>query len=159
MHLKSLAFAAALVLACVAPVATAAQTSTASRKVSIGFLRTADTFWTGSMPLAPCVRSRPRLRRLLVSDVTPRVLTATQERHGELVGELLAPPPLVAAATAAARRCATAATQATGAPALLADGLRGWSRFHAAFAACLVKQHAEAYVGGMTLWVDNRCNW
>lgn len=152
MSLKSLAVAAALAAPCVAW----AQAGEPTPKTSIGFARAADTFWSGSVSIGPCTPSR--LQRVLFRRFTPRSLVAAQERHGELVGEILASPAALDVRTTA-HHCAASAGDAVGAPVLLAGGRPGWSRFQAAFSACLIAEHADGYVGGMTLWIDSRCNW
>jgi hypothetical protein len=131
-----------------------AETYESVPKASIGFIRTADRFWSGAVPLAPC--ARPNVRRNLFALATPRFLTASQERRGELIGEILSPPPLARLVAAKARDCASSAGEP---PVLLTQGAPAFSRFRNAFSACMAEQDAAQYVGSMTLWIDNHCNW
>jgi hypothetical protein len=149
MSRTSLVVAAALA----APTLAWAQAPEPVPRSAVGLPHPAGTIWRGSVALAPC--ARPALRRLILARLTPPVRTAAQERDGELVGEFLAPAPMMAEAARTAQACAAAAAS----PALLLDGGRSWPAFHQAFAACMAAQHAETFIGGMTLWVDNRCDW
>jgi hypothetical protein len=60
---------------------------------------------------------------------------------------------------AQARSCATEADSATTTYALLSDAERNWGVFRSAFSACLTRNNTAQYVGSMTLWIDQACNW
>jgi hypothetical protein len=134
-----------------------AETYSTIPKSSVGFIHTADRFWSGRLELAPC--ARPNVRRNGLALATPRLRAATRESRGELIGEILSPPPMASLVAAKARDCASAAGEAAPAPVLLAQGAAGFSQFHAAFSACMVREDAAQYVGSMTLWIDSDCNW
>jgi hypothetical protein len=150
MHIKRLALAALLGFVMVSPAA--AELRWPLPKASIGFLRPADSFWTGAVELAPC--ARPDIRRTRFAVVTPRFHAASQERRGELVGEILAPPARVQQVAAKARDCASATGEA---PVLLTGGAPAFAQFRTAFRACMADE--DAALGSMTLWIDNHCNW
>ncbi|MET0274729.1 MAG: hypothetical protein ABW360_17215 [Phenylobacterium sp.] len=152
MGLGKLAIAA--LLGWVVATSARAETYESAPKTSVGFIRTADRFWSGAVELAPC--ARPDVRRHRFALITPRFLTASQERRGELIGEILSPPPLARLVAAKARDCASAAGES---PVLLTQGPAAFSRFRGAFSACMAEQDAAQYVGSMTLWIDNHCNW
>ena len=139
-------------LLCAAPVAAQAR-----ERASIGFWGPADTFWRGGAELPPC--SRADVRRHAFSVATPRFRAASQERHAELLGEILSPPPMVQLVVAKARACVATPGVSETVSVLLADGGSGFNRFQSAFSACMAGQGAAQYVGSMTLWIDNHCNW
>jgi hypothetical protein len=155
MRSSSLALAALSGLAIASPALT--ETYSTVSKASVGFIRTADRFWSGRLELAPC--ARPNVRRNGLALATPRFHAATRERRGELIGEILSPPLMAPLVTAKARDCAANAGETAPAPVLLAEGAAGFSQFHSAFSACMVREDAAQYVGSMTLWIDNDCNW
>ncbi|WP_395671638.1 hypothetical protein [Phenylobacterium sp.] len=127
-------------------------------KTEVGFIRTADRLWAGSMStLEACVRSRARPR--LVALFLPRQPHALRERRGELIGEFLTPAPVAPAVFDRARSCATLAGAAATTPAMLAGGAPGLAKFQAAFSTCMAEHQASQYVGSMTLWIDNQCVW
>jgi hypothetical protein len=150
-----------LVLAALSGLAVAspalAETYSTIPKASVGFIRTADRFWSGRLEPAPC--ARPNVRRNAFALATPRLRTATRERRGELIGEILSPPLMAQLVAAKARACAANAGETAPAPALLARGAAGLSQFQAAFSACMVREDAAQYVGSMTLWIDTACSW
>ena len=134
-----------------------AEADEATARTSVGFVHTADRFWSGRVDLPPC--ARPDVRRNRFALATPRFRAATQERRGELIGEILGPPPLVRLVAAKARDCAATAGEAAPAPGLLAQGPPGLSQFQSDFAACMAREDAARHLGSLTLWIDNHCNW
>lgn len=157
MRIRSLAFGA--FLACAAPVAAGAADSGYEpvAKVNVGFENTADRLWSGSMAMPAC--SRPNQRRRLMSFFAGPQPLASQERHGELIGEFVGPQPIAQSVRDQARDCAALAGDKTTARLMLAGGPSGLSRFQRAFKACMAKQDAPQAVGSMTLWIDSHCNF
>jgi hypothetical protein len=136
----------------------AADAYTPAPKTEVGFIRTADRLWAGSMSsLEACVR--PRARRRLITLFLPRQHYAVQERRGELIGEFLTPPPVAPAVFDRARACAAAAGSAATTPVMLTGGAPGMAKFQTAFSSCMAEHQAAQYVGSMTLWIDNQCIW
>lgn len=156
MRIRSLA-AGALLLA-IAPASALADGAYAPvAKVNVGFQNTAGQLWTGSMLLPSC--SRPNVRRRLLPFFAGPQPLASQERHGELIGEFVGPQPVDPSVIDKARGCASAAGDKTTTPMMLAGGPTGFSRFQRAFSACMAKQDAPQAVGSMTLWIDSHCNF
>lgn len=91
--------------------------------------------------------------------VTARRRVVFQERHGELIGEFRSPTPIAPAAVATARACARRAGDQATTPELLLGGAPGFSKFRAAFDACMSDAQAGHSLGSMTLWIDTHCNW
>jgi hypothetical protein len=60
---------------------------------------------------------------------------------------------------AQARSCAVEADSVTTTRGLLTQADRNWGLFRAAFSACLARNNTAQYVGSMTLWIDQRCDW
>jgi hypothetical protein len=155
MESRCIGLGLAAALLCAAPAA--AQANEQAERASIGFWGPADTFWRDAVELPPCSRADVRRNSLTVS--TPRYRVASQERHAELLGEIVGPPRLVQLVIAQARSCVAAPGVSDTAPGLIANGAAGFSRFHSAFSACMAREGAAQHIGSMTLWIDNHCNW
>jgi hypothetical protein len=111
-----------------------------------------ERLWSASLALPACVQPVGELPA-----ATARRRVVPQERHGELIGEFRSPGPIAPATVATARACAVRAGDQATAPEMLLGGAAGFSKFQAAFDACMGEAHAS--VGAMTLWIDTRCNW
>ena len=119
------------------------------------FWSPAERLWSGGVPSGACLRSGRRTPH----PVTPRLQAASYEQDGELIGEIRSAPAMIPVVVAQARSCAVEADSATTTYALLTDAERNWGVFHNAFATCMSRNHTAQYLGSMTLWIDQRCNW
>jgi len=119
------------------------------------FWSPADRLWSGGVPAQSCLRSG----RKAAYSAAPRIQAAVYEQRGELIGEIRAAPSLAAKVVAQARSCANEADSATTTLALLTDADRNWGVFRQAFSVCLSRNNTAQYVGSMTLWIDQACNW
>ena len=155
MQFQRLLIVTSLVLAASATGA-AAQTyqGSAAYRTAV-FWRPADRFWTGGVAPQACLRSG----RKVTASGSPRMQAAAFEQRGELIGEIRSAPALAPQVLAQAHSCATEADSATTSYALLTDAERNWGVFHSAFSSCMVRSHTDQYVGSMTLWIDQACNW
>jgi hypothetical protein len=147
----------------VASLALAGSATTAAAEVYQGpaayrtavFWSPADRLWTGGVAAQSCLRSG----RKAAFSAAPRVQAAVYEQRGELIGEIRAEPTVAAKVVAQARSCATEADSATTTLALLTDADRNWGVFRQAFSVCLSRNNTAQYVGSLTLWIDQACNW
>ncbi|THD80622.1 MAG: hypothetical protein E7812_07790 [Phenylobacterium sp.] len=170
MHSTRLAVVASLVLAAMAAAGSAgAATNAAATNMAATsqayagpaayrtevFWSPAERLWSGGVSPGACLRSGRRTPH----PVTPRLQAASYEQDGELIGEIRSAPAMVPVVVAQARSCAVEADSATTTYALLTDAERNWGVFHNAFATCMSRNHTAQYVGSMTLWIDQRCNW
>ena len=119
------------------------------------FWSPADRFWTGGVEPEQCLKNGKRA----AFSAAPRLQAAVYERRGELIGEIRATPVLAPHVIAQARSCATEADSATTTYALLTDADRNWGVFRNAFSVCMTRNNTAQYVGSMTLWIDQACNW
>ena len=119
------------------------------------FWSPADRIWTGGVAPESCLRSG----RKAALSAAPRLQAAVYEQRGELIGEIRSEPAMAPRVIAQAHSCATEADSATTTYALLTDAQRNWGVFHSAFSSCMVRNHSDRYVGSMTLWIDQACNW
>lgn len=157
MQLRPVALIAGLALAAVAGASARAEVYPgASAYRTEVFWAPADRLWSGG--IAPQTCERNGRHRSLVG-AAPRLQAAVYEQRGELIGEIRSEPAQAPKVLAQARSCATEADSATTTEALLRDAGRNWSTFSAAFASCLARNNASQYVGSMTLWIDERCDW
>ena len=119
------------------------------------FWSPAERIWTGGVAPESCLRSG----RKAALSAAPRLQAAAYEQRGELIGEIRSEPAMAPKVIAQAHSCATEADSATTTYALLTDAERNWAVFHNAFSSCMVRNHTDRYVGSMTLWIDQACNW
>ena len=155
MNFRSAAVLAGLVLAGSATAA-AAETYQGPRAYRTEvFWSPADRFWTGGVAAQACLRSG----RKVAYSAVPRAQEAAFEQRGELIGEIRAAPAIAPKVVAQAHSCANEADSATTTYALLTDAERNWGVFHKAFSSCMARNNTAQYVGSMTLWIDQACNW
>jgi hypothetical protein len=155
MHFRRLAILASLALAGSTTAAAAeAYQGPAAYRTAV-FWSPADRLWTGGVPVQACLRSG----RKAAFNAAPRIQAAVYEQRGELIGEIRAEPTVAVKVVAQARSCATEADSATTTLALLTDADRNWGVFRQAFAVCLSRNNTAQYVGSLTLWIDQACNW
>jgi hypothetical protein len=155
MHLSRVAILASLVLAGATKVAAAqVYEGPAARRAEV-FWSPADRFWTGGVAPRSCLRSG----RKGPFPSAPRLQAAVYEQRGELIGEVRSTPAMAPKVVAQAQSCANEADSATTTYALLTDAERNWGVFRNAFSACLTRNNTAQYVGSMTLWIDQACNW
>jgi len=147
--------AAGLVLAASATSAAAQTYEGAAAYRTAVFWSPADRFWTGGVTSQSCLRSG----RKVPARGSAQVQAAAYEQRGELIGEIRSEPAMTSKILAQAHSCATEADSATTTYALLTDADRNWGVFHSAFSTCMVRNHSDKYVGSMTLWIDQACNW
>lgn len=113
-----------------------------------------ERLWSASLALPACLAPEGEFPA-----VTASRRRVPQERHGELIGEFRGPAPIEPATVATARACAVRAGDQATAPEMLSGGAVGFSKFRAAFNACMGDSDASHSVGAMTLWIDTHCNW
>ena len=148
-------------LALAAAAATSAKAATTEAYAGPAAYRTevfwspAERLWTGGVPAGACLRSGRRTAH----PVTPHLQAASYEQDGELIGEIRSAPAMVPVVVAQAKSCAVEADSATTTYALLTDAERNWGVFRGAFSTCMARNNTAQYVGSMTLWIDQRCNW
>ena len=118
------------------------------------FWSPADRLWSGAVAPQACLRSGRH-----VAQSPARVPAAAFEQRGELIGEIRAEPAQAPVVIAQARSCAVEADSATTTRALITEAERNWGLFRNAFSACMTRNNSAQYVGSMTLWIDQRCNW
>jgi hypothetical protein len=152
--LAGLALAAAMVGAHAGAATTGAYPGAAAFRTAV-FWSPADRFWTGELAPGACLRSGRRLARAVI----PRLQAAAYQQTGELIGEIRAEPAMAPVVIAQARRCAVEADSATTTRALLTAAERNWGLFRSAFSGCMSRNNTAQYVGSMTLWIDQRCDW
>jgi hypothetical protein len=155
MHVSRVAILAGLALAGSAAAAAAQVYEGPAAYRTEVFWSPADRFWTGGLAPQSCLRSGRRAP----FGSAPRLQAAVYEQRGELIGEIRSTPAMAPKVVAQARSCATEADSATTTYALLSDAERNWGVFRSAFSACLTRNNTAQYVGSMTLWVDQACNW
>lgn len=155
MHFPRVAILAGLALAGSATTAAAEVYEGPAAYRTAVFWSPADRLWTGGVAAQSCLRSG----RKVALSAAPRVQAAVYEQRGELIGEIRAEPIVAAKVVAQARSCATEADSATTTLALLTDADRNWGVFRQAFSVCLSRNNTAQYVGSMTLWIDQACNW
>lgn len=154
MQLARVAVLAGLMLAAVGSEAKAqAYEGPAAYRTAV-FWNPADRFWSGGLAPDGCTTAGRR-----VPLPAARVRTAIYQQRGELIGEIRAEAARVPAVIAQAHSCATEADSATTTFALLTDADRNWGVFQRAFSTCMSRNNAAQYVGSMTLWIDQRCDW
>lgn len=146
---------AALALATLATPAAAETYQGARAYRTAVFWSPADRFWTGGVEGAACLRNG----RHVAAPAAPRLQAASYQTTGELIGEIRAAPALASKIVAQAHSCATEADSATTTYALLTDAERNWGIFQSAFSVCMARSNTAQYVGSMTLWIDQACNW
>ena len=117
------------------------------------FWNPADRFWTGGLAPDGCSAAGRRAAPIA------RVRRAVYQQRGELIGEIRAEPARVPAVVAQAHSCAREADSATTTYALLTDADRNWGVFQKAFSMCMTRNNQAQYVGSMTLWIDQSCDW
>jgi hypothetical protein len=120
------------------------------------FWSPADRFWSGGVAPQACLRTG---RKAAALSAAPRLQAAAYEQRGELIGEIRAAPAIAPRVVAQAHSCATEADSATTTYALLTDADRNWGVFRSAFSTCMRRNNTAQYVGSMTLWIDQACNW
>lgn len=120
---------------------------------TVVFWNPADRFWTGGLPPEACSAAGRQ------ASPTTRVRTAIYRRRGELIGEIRAEPARAPTVIAQAHSCASEADSATTTYALLTDADRNWGVFQSAFSMCMTRNNQAQYVGSMTLWIDQSCDW
>jgi hypothetical protein len=140
MNFRSVAAGAALATVCSAGAASAAPVAPSLREHLT--LNPAATIWTGEAPAELCAIGRT----LQVTAGPMAVRHGAFHRNGQLVAEILAPPPLAGGVTRTARLCAQTAA---------AGGVGGG--FGEALASCLRRTDAARYVGAVTFWIDADC--
>lgn len=155
MLLTRVLILAGLVLAGSATAAAAEQYEGARAYRMAVFWSPADRFWSGGVEPEQCLRNG----RTAAFSVARRLPAAVYERRGELIGEIRATPTMAPRVVAQAHSCATEADSATTTVALLTDAERNWGVFRTAFSVCMSRNNAAQYVGSMTLWIDQACNW
>lgn len=114
----------------------------------------ADRFWTGGLAPQGCTAAGSRAPL-----AASRVRTAVLQQRGELIGEIRALPAQAPAVIAQAHSCAAEADSATTTQDLLTHAQRNWGVFQTAFSMCMARNKQAQYVGSMTLWIDQRCDW
>lgn len=119
------------------------------------FWSPADRLWTGALAPQTCERSG----RHGMLGAAPRLQSAVYEQRGELIGEIRAAPAQAPMVIAQARSCATEADSATTTRGLITEAGRNWATFSTAFHTCLARNNAAQFVGSMTLWIDDQCDW
>ena len=119
------------------------------------FWTAADRIWSGGVPDKACLASG----RTLPFTEAQAVRSAVYSRRGEVIGEFRATAAQTPAVVAQARSCASEADAATTTYALLTEADRSWGVFRQAFAACMSDHQQAQYMGSMTLWIDERCDW
>jgi hypothetical protein len=155
MNFSRAAFLASLVLAGSATAAAAETYQGAAAYRTAVFWSPADRFWSGGIAPQACLRSG----RKAAFSAAPRLQAAVYEQRGELIGEIRAAPAMAPRVVAQAHSCANEADSATTTYALLTDADRNWGVFRSAFSTCMARNHTAQYVGSMTLWIDQACNW
>jgi hypothetical protein len=105
------------------------------------FWSPADRLWAGAVTPGACLVSGKR------GAFAQRTPIAAYEQSGE--------PQVIAQA----KSCAVEADSATTTRALVTAAEANWGTFRSAFSACMSRNHEAQYVGSMTLWIDQRCNW
>ncbi|MFC3070525.1 hypothetical protein [Phenylobacterium soli] len=118
------------------------------------FWNPAERLWTGGLAPDGCTAAGHRAPM-----AAAKVRTAVYQQRGELIGEIRALPAQAPLVIAQAHSCATEADSATTTYALLTEADRNWSLFRKAFSACMSRTNQAQYVGSMTLWIDQRCDW
>jgi hypothetical protein len=117
------------------------------------FWSPADRLWAGAVTPGACLVSGKR------GAFAQRTPIAAYEQSGELVGEIRSTPAHAPQVIAQAKSCAVEADSATTTRALVTAAEANWGTFRSAFSACMSRNHEAQYVGSMTLWIDQRCNW
>jgi hypothetical protein len=156
MRLNWLAFGVvAVCIAAPAALASPAPGWSGSERNLAGFYN-AGALWEGAVELAPCARGP--LRTVRFAQATPAFRMASQHRYGRLIGEIKASGAAGPQALAKARDCASAAGAGSALPVMAAQRGREFAKFRTAFSRCMTGD-AATYVGSLTLWIDERCDW
>jgi hypothetical protein len=117
------------------------------------FWSPADRLWAGAVTPGACSVAGKRAAAIAHTPV------AAYEQRGELIGEIRSSPAKAPEVLAQAKSCAVEADSATTTRALVTAADANWGTFRTAFSACMTRNHEAEYVGSMTLWIDQRCNW
>jgi hypothetical protein len=117
------------------------------------FWNPADRLWSGAVTPGACMTSG---KRVAAAAHTP---VAAYEQRGELIGEIRSTPAKAPEVLAQAKSCAAEADSATTTRGIVTAAEANWGTFRSAFSACMSRNHQAEYVGSMTLWIDQRCNW
>ena len=111
------------------------------------------TLWSVKGPSANCAIGRSL--RVTLQPISTR--SGAYSQQGELTAEILAPEPMARRVRLKARNCADNTMAALEAAAMLLDEGAPSPSFAFLMETCLRSEHAAAYVGAVTLWLDSEC--
>lgn len=152
MHAGRMVVLAGLALMCVGARARAEEYAGPAAYRTAVFWNPADRFWSGSLAPGGC-NGAGRAGPLAAG------VRAAFQRQAELIGEIRALPAQAPLVLAQAHACAAEADSTVTTAALLTEAERNWGLFQKAFSICMTRSNQAQYVGSMTLWIDQRCDW